>query len=105
MKEGQTITEKYRKHPLDRKEDARLSQHSLTPEQRESTWNQLHNNLLSHQNALLGFQSNQSFTCERAKPFFDIALNNVGDPFSAQAQYALNTKIIECSVLDYFSKL
>ncbi|CAB4015229.1 histidine decarboxylase [Paramuricea clavata] len=105
MKEGQTITEKYRKHPLDREEDARLSQHRLTPEQRESTWSQLHNNLLSHQHALLGFQSNQSFTCERVKPFFDIALNNVGDPFSAQVQYALNTKIIECSVLDYFAKL
>ncbi|CAB3981229.1 histidine decarboxylase [Paramuricea clavata] len=104
-KKAKIIPERYHNHPLNRKEDARLSEYSLTPEQRESTWNQLHKNLFSHQNLVLGYQGNQNVTYESVKPFFDIVINNAGDPFSGQTQYALNTKIIECSVLDYFAKL
>ena len=99
------VPDKYHWYPLVRKEDARLSEKGLSPEQRESAWNQLHNYLFSYQNTYLGFQVNQSFDCERTKPFLDISLNNDGDPFSASTLEATNTKVMECAVLDYFAKL
>ena len=87
------------------KEDARLSQNALSPERRESAWNQLHNYLFSYKNTFLGFQVNQSFDSETIKPFLDIPLNNDGDPFSTASLDALNSKVMECAVLDYFAEL
>ncbi|CAB4027219.1 histidine decarboxylase [Paramuricea clavata] len=102
---GCNVPDKYHWYPVLRKEDARLSENGLLPEQRESTWNKLHNHLFSYQNTFLGFQANQSFDSERTKPFLDIALNNCGDPFSPSSQHATSTKVMECAVLDYFAKL
>jgi histidine decarboxylase len=102
---GCNVPDKYHWYPVLRKKDARLSENGLLPEQRESAWNKLHNHLFSYQNTFLGFQVNQSFDSERTKPFLDIALNNCGDPFSPSSQYATNTKVMECAVLDYFAKL
>ncbi len=105
IKNRHNVPDKHHWHPIVRKEDARLSENGLSPEQRETAWNQLHNHLFSYQNTFLGFQINQSFDSERTKPFLDIALNNDGDPFSASSLDAMNTKVMECAVLDYFAKL
>ena len=92
-------------YPVLRTEDAKLSDKGLSQDQREFAWSQLHNHLSSYQNAYLGFQSNQSFDVDRMKKFLNIALNNDGDPFSASSLDSMNTKVMECAVLDYFAKL
>ena len=92
-------------HPAVRENDTNLSENGLSQEQRESVWSQLHNNIFSYQKTFLGFQSNQSFDSEQSNPFFGIPLNNGGDPFSWTSLNSLNTKVMECAVLDYFAKL
>ena len=92
-------------HPAVRKNDVKLSKNGLSQEQRESAWSQLRNNLFSYQKTFLGFQSNQSFDSEQLNAFSGIPLNNDGDPFSPTSLNSLNTKVMECAVLDYFAKL
>ena len=105
IKNGHIASDKPHWHPILRKEDAKLSNNGLSFDQRESAWNKLHNHLFSHQSAFLGFQINQSFNSEKTKLFMDMAINNDGDPFSASSLDAMNTKVMECAVLDYFAKL
>ena len=87
------------------KEDVTLSQNGLSLEQRKSVWNQQHKRLSSQQNTFLGFQINQSIDSEMTKPFLHMALNNDGDPFSASSTDNMNTKVMECAVVDYFANL
>ena len=105
IKNGRIASDKQHWHPILPKEDAKLSDGGLSFEQRESVWNQLHSHLFSYQSAFLGFQINQSFNSEKTKLFMDMAINNDGDPFSASSLDAMNTKVMECAVLDYFAKL
>ena len=105
IKNSHKVSDKYLWYPVPSKEDATLSENGLPLEQRKTAWNQLHNHLFSYKNTFLGFQINQSFDSEKAKPFLNIALNNDGDPFSPSSQDAMNTKVMECAVLDYFAKL
>ena len=92
-------------YPEVRQEDATLLQNGLSVEQRKSVWSQQYNHLLSYQNSYLGFQINQSIDAEITKTFLHMALNNDGDPFSASSLDIMNTKVMECAVLDYFAKL
>ena len=100
-----TVHEKQQWYPVVRKEDVTLTQNGLSVQQREFAWNQLHSQIFSYQNTFLGFQSNQSVDFGRTKEFLRVPLNNGGDPFSLSSLNSVNTKIMECAVLDYFAKL
>ncbi|XP_028403479.1 serine decarboxylase 2-like isoform X2 [Dendronephthya gigantea] len=86
-------------------EDVRLSEHGVSLNKRRIAWNKLHRDLTSHQRGYLGFQANQNLDCDRIKPFFDMAINNFGDPFSASGLNGTNTIVMERAVLEYFAKL
>ena len=96
---------KHRWYPDVLKKDVTLTKNGLSLEQRKSVWEQQHKSLSSHQNTFLGFQINQSIDGEMTKPFLNMALNNDGDPFSTSSLDSMNTKVMECAVLDYFAKL
>lgn len=54
---------------------------------------------------MLGYQWSQQLDgYSELAPFLEFHLDNIGDPFS-QSLTALNTKDLECEVLDYFARL
>lgn len=105
IRNNSSIADKRHWYPAVRKEDVTLSQYGLPVEQRESVWNQQLNHTFTQQNTVLGFQVNLNIDSEKAQKFIPFMLNNAGDPFSASSLYAVNTKVMECAVLDYFAKI
>ena len=104
-KNGLKHPDKHRWYPDVLKKDVTLTKNALSLEQRKSVWEQQQKRLSSLQNTFLGFQVNQSIDGEMTKPFLNMALNNDGDPFSTSSLDSMNTKVMECAVLDYFAKL
>ena len=87
------------------KHDFELPQQGLSLEQQNHAWTKLHDYLYAHKSNMLGYQHNQDFHCnDILKDYLNMHINNSGDPFKA-GYYGINTKAMECAVLDYFAKL
>ena len=92
-------------HPVLCKHDLELPEQGLSVEQQNQAWKKVHDYLHAFQTNMLGFQHNQDIQCgDMLKDFLDMHINNSGDPFKI-GYYGINTKAMECAVLDYFAKL
>ena len=92
-------------YPTLAKGDLKLSEKGLSPEQQDSAWKKVHDYLYAYKSTMIGHQANENLQCSGVlRDYLDFHINNGGDPFDG-AIYGLNTKVMECAVLDYFAKL
>ena len=92
-------------HPVLCKHDLELPEQGLSVEEQNQAWKKVHDYLNAFQTNMLGFQHNQDIQCgDMLKDFLDMHINNSGDPFKI-GYYGINTKAMECAVIDYFAKL
>jgi histidine decarboxylase len=75
-------------------------------ENRVSVLNKLGESLVYRRDHFLGYQANQGMDSYQSdlRQFLDMALNNIGDPFSPGG-YRVESRVAECAVLAYFAKL
>ena len=92
-------------YPTLNKDDLKLSDKGLSPAQQENAWKKVYNYLHAYKSTMIGYQVNENLHCTAVlKDYLDFHINNCGDPFIG-GNYHVNTKLMECAVLDYFAKL
>lgn len=52
----------------------------------------------------VGYPCSQAFDYTELYPFLEYSVNNLGDPF-ADSNYRINTRTLECEVVDFFANL
>ena len=91
-------------YPTLTKDDVTLSAKALSRAQQERARTKIHDYLYTYKDTSLGYQGNQNLGGDMLKNFSNLHINNGGDPF-VRGTYGVNTKVLECAVLDYFAKL
>jgi histidine decarboxylase len=82
----------------------KIGSQKMSQESRDRALETLSNYFRKQQKNFLGYQVNNSFDYKIAKEFFDIHINNVGDPF-VHGNMTINTKVVEKAVLEFYAKL
>ena len=92
-------------YPALTKDDLELSENAYSLEQQEHAWKKVHDYFHARKGNMIGYQVNEDLHYSGIiKDYLNIHVNNCGDPFS-EGNNGLNTKVMECAVLDYFAKL
>ncbi len=86
-------------------DDFVLTSEGLKEEDRSKAIKNLQDYLKEQKGRFLGYQVNHNMTYdEDLKPFLNMHINNVGDPF-IESNYTMSSKAMEKAVLDYYAKL
>ena len=81
-----------------------LKEKALSRAHQECARTKIHDYRIPTKTPRSDFKILKTWAANMFKNFSNFHINNAGDPF-ARGHFGVNTKVIECAVLDYFAKL